>query len=404
MDEKDFYNKTINSNHINRLHVQIPERDKLLFYLQNLSLFTGQQKIMYCNLFLDEAINLLINSIFLYEDGLFDCAFYSLRQASEVTNNMFYLSKKDRKTLSNWALKENFPMNNELKRRLEKLSEDYKEIKSLIPEYFDHHTELINKSNKIIHKQGFDTFYNLRDQVPNKFGFSQEKETSLFIESLKYTIGILLILFIILEPISLALSDEEVDSKLNFNFITEPIDVDYFNKFLGLDDIVDKIKNSNFYKNYISNFSDKESMSPAVYFVVREEAWDIDALDEIEKQLHLLDFYEIFMFYILKSGIRVSTFYFCSGLTWYYTSIKCNYQRLEYGGEEFKEYLESDNKFNQPCKNVFMSVILMFKEPLFIEHNEKLTSDEIQVLIKLESEGIKLSNEFDKSLTNFKNI
>ena len=44
-------------------------------------------------------------------------------------------------------------------------------------------TELIKKTHKIIHKQGFDTFYRLRNQIPDKFGFSQEEETKLFAES-----------------------------------------------------------------------------------------------------------------------------------------------------------------------------------------------------------------------------
>lgn len=32
---------------------------------------------------------------FLYEDGCFDCAFYFVRQASEVFDSMLYLSNKD---------------------------------------------------------------------------------------------------------------------------------------------------------------------------------------------------------------------------------------------------------------------------------------------------------------------
>lgn len=401
MNENNFAKMIIDSMcNENKSHIRLPEHDELLMYLHRLTLITGRVDIMYCNAFLDEAIQLLTNSIFLYEDGLFDCAFYSVRQASEVVNCMLYLSKKDHETFDRWSAKKHFPMDSKLKTQLEKLSDDYKEVKSLIPEYFGYHAELTKKSHKIIHKQGYDTFYRIRNQIPNKYGFSQEEETKLFAESLKYSIGIVLIIFIILEPISLALSDEKVTLKLNFDFMTDPIDVNYFKEYLGLDDIVEKIKSSEFYKEFISNFADKEPMSPAVYSVVREEAWNVDALDEIEKQLNLLNAYERFMFCILKCGIRVSNFYFNSGLSWYLSSIKSNFSRHSYGAKEFEKYLEPDDRFNQPCQSIFVSVIVMYEEPLFLEHNEPLTNDEIQALIVLENQGIQELGKLNKVMAD----
>ncbi|HPD89028.1 MAG TPA: hypothetical protein PLU75_06105 [Oscillospiraceae bacterium] len=385
----DFEQTIIESMHIDtQSKILLPDRKKLLMFLNNLSLFTGRLDIIYCNTFLDEAARLLINSIFLYEDGYFDCAFYSIRQSSELINNMLYLSNNERSTLTDWSTKEWFPMDNRIRSHLEKLSESYKEIKTLIPEYFDKHDDLIKKSNKVIHKQGFDTFYRLRTTFPDEYNFSQEEEIKQFEETLKYTIGVLLIVFIILEPISLALADEEVSPKLNYNLLTEPIDTDYFEEFLGLNDIIPKIKGSKFYQNYIAAFADKEPMLPSVFSVVREEAWDVDALDEIEKQLNLLTPYERFMFHILKCGIRISNFYYCHGWNWYFTTIRCNYNRKSFGGEEFENYLKASNLFNQPCANVYMSVLMMYEEPLYLEHNDPLSEEEIQKLKDLEAEGI----------------
>ena len=141
-------------------------------------------------------------------------------------------------------------------------------------------------------------------------------------------------------------------------------------------------------------------MSPAVYSVVREEAWNVDALDEIEKQLHLLNAYERFMFCILNCGIRVSNFYFNGGLSWYFTSIKSNFNRHIYGGKEFEKYLKLDDKFNQPCRSIFMSVIVMYEEHLFLEHNEPLTNDEIQALKVLENQGIQELKKFKEAMFN----
>ena len=103
-------------------------------------------------------------------------------------------------------------------------------------------------------------------------------------------------------------------------------------------------------------------------------------MDEIAKQIYLLNSYEIFMFSILKCGIRISHFYFNGWFSWYFTSIKSNFARHTFSESEFEKYLKPDNKFNQPCENIFMSVIVMYDEPLFMEHNEPLTNDEIHTL------------------------
>ena len=378
----------------NKTYIQLPEHNELLLYLHGLALHTERLGFMHYNAFLNEAIQLLVNSIFLYEDGLFDCAFYSIRQAGEVVDNMLYLSKNSHDEFRKWSEKKKFPQHRDIKDKL-------KEITSLIPEYFSHHDNLMERTNKIIHKQGFDTFYQVRNQLPDEYGFSQDEETGFFTESLKYTIGIILIMFIILEPISLALSDDEITLKLHFDPITEPIDVNYFSEYLKLDDIIDRIKSSEFYREFISNFIGKEPMLPAVYSVVRDKAWNVDALDEIEKQQDLLNAYECFMFNILKLGIRVSNFYFDEGFSWYSTSIRSNLHRHKFGRKEFEKYLRPDNRFNQPCESISISVIVMYDDPLYLEHNIPLTNDEILALKKIEYQGIQEVTEVKRLIAEF---
>jgi len=391
----EFEEMIINSMRIeSKNQMDIPECNELLRFLHAFYPMTGRLDIMFCNAFLKEATQLLINSIFLYKDGYFDSAFYSIRQAGEVMNSMLYLSLSDSKEFKDWSAKKYFPMDNKLKAKLEKISCNYKEIKSLLPEYFSHYEELIKKTHKIIHKQGFDTFYFARKQPPQQYGFIQEQETGLFIETLKYTIGICLIIFVILEPFSLALSDEEVTYKINMDLMTEPLDIDYFQKFLGLNDVIERIKTSQFYKDFVSNFENNEEMSMATCGVVREDYWDVESLDEIEKQIDLLSPIEKIMFNILKSGIKVTNFYLYSGLCWYLTSIKSNFKRHSFGSTEFEKYLKADNKYNQPCSNIYMSVVNMNDEHLYFEHNEPLTEEEIKFLKELEKNNLREIEKF----------
>lgn len=375
---------------------ELPERRELLLYLHNMMLITGRLDIMYCNAFLMEATRLLINSIFLYEDGYFDCAFYSVRQASEVFDSMLYLSNKDNSELQKWITKERFPMDSNIRNQLEKMDYGYKEIKTTLADYFQHHRELINKSHKIIHKQGFDTFYAERF----KKNFEHEEDEEFFLEVLKYTIGIGIILFVLLEPIALALADDEVNGKLNFDLMTEPIDCTYFEKFLGLNDIVDRLLKSNYYKDFAAQFEDREHMNIATYSVIREGVWDIDSLDDIEKQVHLLNSYQKYMFQILKLGIKVSNFYYMDGMVWNLTTYKSVYQRNCFGSSEFGKYLKEGARFNQKCENVYISVVSMYDEKLFLEHNDVLTGNEIALLTELErqanEEYAKLNDEIEK--------
>lgn len=110
------------------------------------------------------------------------------------------------------------------------------------------------------------------------------------------------------------------------------------------------------------------------------------------------------MFCILKCGIQVSNFYFNDGISWYLTSIKSNFNRHIFGKSEFKKYLEPDKRFNQLCQNVFISVIIMYNEPLFLEHNEPLTNDEIQTLEVLENQGIQEFREINKAMVNLQQV
>ena len=385
-------------------NILLPDYESIMLYLYYIVVYTGQCNIMFCNSFIQEAIQLLKNSLILYKKGFFDCAFYSIRQSSEVMDSMLYLAKSPSEKVNDWKSKSYFPVDSKVRQQLEKISNDYKEIKSLLPDFFRHHEELIIKIHKIIHKQGFDTFYQLRTPINRKItNYSQEDEIALFLETLKYTIGKLLILIVILDPMCLALADENVNGKINMNLMTEPIDTTFFENILGLSDIVSKIKSSNYYKDFVSYFEEKEEMLPVRYSVIREQFWNIDKLNEIENQFHMLSTDEKFMFNILKSGIKASLFYYAGGLGWYSTSNMSNLKEFSVNTIDFQNYAKSRESFNQKRKNVYISVIKQSKDDfLFIEHNMPFNKDEINKLLELEKKHLeyleKCEYEMDKIL------
>jgi hypothetical protein len=378
----DFEKKIIES--LREQCVKLDERDELLFCLHRLrTMTTGRIDIMFCNGFIDESAQLLINSIFLYEDGKFDCAFYSVRQASEIINNMLYLANKGLEELEKWDSKGNFPPNKTIIDQLAKLDANYSEIKTVLADFFEEHEKLIKTSNKIIHKQGFDTFYAFRSSRLNFKKFDKAEETRFFLKLLKSCIGKVIVLFIVVEPLCLVLADEELSARFNFDPMTEAVDVEFFQTYLS-SEIIEKIKKTSFFKEYSSWFAANEKMLPSVFDVVRNQFFDIESLDEIETQKHLLGPHDHIILQILQAGVKLSNIYpdACMFLG-YFTSISSNYHATSW--EYNKDDLERKEIFNEAYHNIFRSIVKVLETNWILEHNEVLSDEDVLIIKRIAS-------------------
>lgn len=354
---------------------QLPEHDELLSTLRALIPTTGNLNEMFCNMFFSESVELLKHAFFLYEDGYFDCAFYSLRQSIENMNNML-LSAVDADKYELWKEKGRFPPDKAVKDLLSRQNDAYNEIKTVIPEFFEQYDELLRKANKYIHKQGFDTFY-VSNNISNFT--DQEERTNLFLSFLKYAIGMMLIMNIALDPLSLALSDYEVDSHIPFDPMTEPIPIGIFEKYLSLD-IIEKIKTTDHYTTLKDYFLNMEELNEATYAVLRYNYFNVEQLDEIEKQITQLDLSQALMFCILKSNIKATHFYWDYGILGYSTSYKPKVHIKEYRSNQFDDYLQGDIKCNCDWQGMYISVFRALDSYLIVQHNEPLTETQISTL------------------------
>ena len=351
---------------------QLPDHDELLGTLRALIPTTGNLDELFCNTFFSESVELLKHAFFLYEEGYFDCAFYSLRQSIENMNNML-LAAVDADKFAIWKEKRRFPADSKVKDLLSQQNNAYNEIKTVIPEFFEQYDELLKKANKYIHKQGFDTFYvysNLSDPA------DKEKRTELFLSFLKYAIGMMLIINIALDPLSLALSDFEVDSHIAFDPMTEPIPVRIFEKYLSLE-IIEKIKTTNHYTALKEYFLAMEELNEATYAVLRYSHFNVEQLDEIEKQINQLDLSQVVMFCILKSGIKATHFYWDYGILGYSTSYEPKVHLREYSSNQFDDYLHGDGECNYPWQGMYISIFKTIGSYLIVQHNEQLVESEI---------------------------
>lgn len=356
----------------------LPEHDKLIDIIESLFPATGIVQNLFCNSFMLESIEMIKHSISLYEKGFFDCAFYSLRQSIEILNNML-LCADDEVRLKNWNSKGRFPSDKKVKEALEKQNIAYSEIKAKIPEFFENTNVYLQQANKYIHKQGFDTFYT---SYWRKTDSDRNQCTDLFLRLIKQAIGMVLIMNIALDPLSLALSDPDVVMHIPFDPMTEPIPLQVFEELLSID-ILEKIKDTEYYKGLKAYFLSQEEINKATYKVIHYQYFDIHRLKDIEKQSHLLDIEQKLILHILLAGINASYFYPQNDSPFFYsTSYKTKKFLNRWSSIQFDEYIGEGCKYNIPWNEMYISVFPLFDSYLIIQHNNIFKDEEIFLIEK----------------------
>ena len=370
----------------------LPQRENIIDAICSLELMTvGQGDRLFCNSFLTESVRLLKNSVFLFEEGYFDCAFYSIRQATETVNNMLYIANKGKSELIKWNDKGYFPMNTRIVKQLSEIDAFYSEVKEAISNFFVAHEELMKKSHKIIHKQGFDTFYMIQNNPVYGTNFCKEDEISLFSDFLTQTICMMIILYIIVDPISLVLSDEDLSMRFNFDPMAEPANVEYLQEHLGFDEVT-KIKMTSYFTEFSKFFKEKEKMLPATFDVVRNNAFDLDCLEEIQSQRHLLNEYEKLILDLLLVNIKFTQIYPECYLFGYITSIQSNYQKMEWSSNEYEKYLDVPESFNLSYHTIFRSIIKGPNSNWLLEHNVPFSYQDIEKIQEIFTRYNKVSD------------
>lgn len=376
MDEKELEKMFAANDRQFLVKSTLPEHDKLISIIRMLYPTTGIVQNLFCNSFMLEAVELIKHSIFLYEEGFFDCAFYSLRQSIEILNNML-LCADDEVRLKNWDSKGRFPSDKRVKEALEKQNIAYSEIKTKIPEFFESTDIYLQQANKYIHKQGFDTFYT---SYGRKTDSDRNRCTNLFLKFIRQAIGMVLVMNIALDPLSLALSDPDVEMYIPFDPMTEPIPLQVFEELLSID-ILEKIKDTEYYKGLKEYFLSQEELNEATYEVIHYQHFDIHRIKDIEKQSHLLDIEQKLILHILLAGINASHFYPQDYSPFgYSTSYKAKTSLNSWSSNQFDEYLGELCKQNIPWNNMYISVFPLLDSYMVIQHNDIFKDEDLHII------------------------
>lgn len=335
------------------------------------------------NTFIMEAEQLLINAIELFEMGYFDCAYYSLRSAIDISTTMVFLSDlpddETKKYFNNWKQVKDFPIRSKMVKKLTTEGRIFADMFKKMPIFFEKAKKLSERLNKYVHKQGIERLYVSRNH-PINAKTSQDIFINNFEIHLKECIGVVAVMRLAIDPFPILLMDEEILYRY-FGSMTEPYTQEFVNEYIGTN-ILKEYKRTDFYLSVRQLLESKEKKNEATFNVIKYQFIDTQKFDDIFNQFHLLhifsDAISVLIVYICSKATKVYTL---NGLLMYDTDRKSNRTKTSWDSSDFIRFRDAKNKINQQYDEVFISVFNFKDEYYYVEHNELLENDDIAKIV-----------------------
>lgn len=379
--------------------IELPNKAKYYSDLINIEhSWSGRMDTNICNTFIMEAEQQLVNAIEMFELGYFDCAYYSLRSAVDISTTMVFLSDmpdEDReKYLSAWKATEDFPMQGQMIKQLSRQGNVFADMASKMPDFFASAKALSAELNKYVHKQGLQHFYISRNHPIN-----QQKPLdgfiTLFEAYLQRCIGVVAVMRLAIDPFPILLMDEEILYRC-FDSMTEPYSEEFVEKYIG-ETIISQYKDTDIYIGTYDSFMNDEKKKESVFSVMKHQYIDSKKMDEIFSQLHLLSKADIICVLMVAASEKVVKVYCYNGLAMYFTDRNTKRTVMSWSGADFKMFAEAEEHINQPYDEAYISTFTFDGEHFHIEHNEKLNVDEVGTIIGFVAGALaKMSAERDE--------
>lgn len=236
--------------------IQLSEKEEYYFDLFNIeNSWTGRMDTNICNMFIMEAEQQLVNAIELFELGYFDCSYYSLRSAVEISTTMVFLSdmpdEEREKYLSAWKATDDFPMQGQMIKQLSRQGNVFADMVSKMSDFFASAKALSAELNKYVHKQGLQHFY-----ISRNYSLNRQKTLDGFIKLfenyLQRCIGVVAVMRLAIDPFPILLMDEEILHRC-FDSMTEPYSEEFVEKYIG-ETVISQYKDTDIYIETYNSF------------------------------------------------------------------------------------------------------------------------------------------------------
>lgn len=362
---------------------ELPNKERYYSDLINIEhSWSGRIDGNICNTFIMEAEQQLINAIELFEQGYFDCAYYSLRSAVDVSTTMVFLDDMPydecEKFLGAWKATADFPMQGQMIKQLSQRGSVYVDMKAKMPDFFARAKNLSAELNKYVHKQGLQHFYVSRNH-PIRQNKSQDSFVQTFEHYLQRCIGVVAVMRLAIDPFPVLLMDEEILYRC-FDSMTEPYSEYFVEKYIGISTL-DQYKQTEIYTGMYDVFAADEKKNEATFNVVKHQYIDSKKMEDIFAQLHLLSKDDVICVLLVSSCEKITKVYCTQGLSMYFTDRNTNRSVMSWSSDDFKNFAESQNPMNQHYDEAYISVLRFGDSPYFVEHNDPLEIEEIGQMV-----------------------
>lgn len=300
--------------------LELPNVEKFVRDINNISFATtGFVHAWESNLFFDEACQLIVNAIKLFQLGYFDCAFYSLRQSIETSIGIIYLTANPNKE-DEWKTLLGGFESGKMTDWLKNNEPTFMDIRDKMHSFFDNVWDVQKRMNKYIHKQGYASFY----QVTRNPFLVQQKGTSEsqiimdFEYYLKLCIGAVAIYRLAIDALPVVLMDEDIRLRTG-DLITEPYSQEFVDTYIGSENI-EAFKTTEIYKDFYKSLHRNEKQNDAVYGLIHFQYYNREKVDDYVTQLHLCSFTDRIAMCLYTISIKISHV-FVDGIHWYHSDV-----------------------------------------------------------------------------------
>lgn len=370
--------------------------ERLRWYINELTMsFSGRMDVENYNIFLQESVEMLSNAITVFYEGYFDAAYYLVRSSIEVsTVGLYFSDAKDEEAGGNkasWNKRGYFPVQGKLLKKLAKDGAAFSEFHDKVPTFFDLVERRRSIANKIIHKQGYGSFYCIRNHPLHRKKYPPETLADEFTNYLRDAIGIVAVMRLAIDPFPVLLTDADCKNRFA-DSVTRPFSDDMIDECIG-EEILFQYKTTDYYNSVkdwvIANFP---LMSDAAYDAQQIGYIDVGKQDDLIDDIHLVSIHSACAILLTFLLPQVCNIYIFGGLEWYFNnrhgslsstlSTALFDQVIESGDDNYIYYSKrisgTEKTTDKYC--TYLTARLIAEEEFVIESVSPLSSVQLKVL------------------------
>ncbi len=357
--------------------MQLKDIDEYLFAISQIQMATtGFFYAWDSNLFFNEACQCLKNSINLFQQGFFDCAFYQMRQSLETSIGTLYLTSHPEE-LKRWKSLERGFENGRMVKWLVDNQDTFAQMKVLMAPFFDRIRRDQLVMNKYVHKQGYQSFY-LKQRNETELSDWKNMIQTDYERILCDCIGAVAVYRLSLDAFPVVLADDDLVLR-SPDLITQPFSPDFISKYIGYD-VIEGYKQIQIYKDTVSWLLSQPKQNESVYWLIHYQCVDRKMKQEYFAQWNILSLYDQIAVKLFLLNSKLSNVY-VDGNFLYCSEVKSRNSGFTVGSAFFIEKFEKSNSdFNLSYKKAYLSKVKFGFNYTYLEHNELLDESEMQSL------------------------